>query len=84
MNRTGILTYLNLGRMLLRCGGTKDVLCFQGDSGGPLMMPCITDTRVNYYQMGIVSFGPSCTSQDRFGVYTNVSSFMSWIVDHLD
>lgn len=70
--------------MLLSCGGTKDVLCFQGDSGGPLMMPYRSDERFNHYLMGIVSYGPLCASQERFGVFTNVSSFFSWIVDRLD
>lgn len=79
---------------LLSYGGTKDVLYFQGDSGGPLMQTCLSsvendadpnnEQRANYYLMGIVSFGPDCVNRTLPGVYTNVSTFMSWIVEHLD
>lgn len=80
---------------MLIYGGTKDVLCFQGDSGGPLMQSCVTSVnndddpnnesrRANYYLMGIVSFGPACDNQSVPGVYTNVSSFMSWIYKNLN
>lgn len=46
--------------------------------------PAENDTSVNYFLMGIVSYGPPCEKQDEPGVYTNVSMFMRWIVEHLN
>jgi secreted trypsin-like serine protease len=57
----------------LREGG-KDSC--QGDSGGPL---AVRDERGNFIQIGIVSWGIDCGRPDRFGIYTRVSAFESWI-----
>ncbi|XP_072394638.1 phenoloxidase-activating factor 1-like [Diabrotica undecimpunctata] len=60
-------------------GGNKGKDSCSGDSGGPLMRR----TRKNdnqWYQEGIVSFGPKeCGTDGVPGIYTKVSSFLSWI-----
>jgi len=48
----------------------------QGDSGGPLMLK-------NGYLVGIVSWGFGCATPNYPGVYTEVSSFIDWISQHL-
>ncbi|XP_019341501.1 hyaluronan-binding protein 2 isoform X1 [Alligator mississippiensis] len=47
----------------------------QGDSGGPLI--CVQDG--SYYIYGIVSWGDRCGLKQKPGVYTRVTTFLSWI-----
>ena len=51
----------------------------QGDSGGPLVCE-FNDTWV---QVGIVSWGVACGRSELPIVYTEVSSYKDWIVDHI-
>jgi len=51
----------------------------QGDSGGPLMAPQTIRGKVNYYQIGIVSYGIGCARANIPGVYTRVQTFVDWI-----
>ncbi|XP_050546255.1 serine protease Hayan-like [Daktulosphaira vitifoliae] len=49
-----------------------------GDSGGPLVIrseknPCV------FNLIGVTSFGKYCATENSPGVYTRVSSFLSWI-----
>uniref|UniRef100_A0A663MS64 Hyaluronan binding protein 2 n=1 Tax=Athene cunicularia TaxID=194338 RepID=A0A663MS64_ATHCN len=47
----------------------------QGDSGGPLT--CVENG--SYYVYGLVSWGRKCGLKTKPGVYTQVTTFLSWI-----
>ncbi|XP_068096975.1 transmembrane protease serine 4 [Hyperolius riggenbachi] len=48
----------------------------QGDSGGPMVS---LGTNSHWQQVGIVSWGDGCGRAGKPGVYTKVSSYVSWI-----
>ena len=64
-------------------GGKKDKDSCFGDSGGPLMM--LQNDPKAWVQVGIVSFGApnDCGVKGLPGVYTKVSSYIEWILDHI-
>lgn len=74
---------LNGGQMCV--GGEKGKDSCKGDSGGPLMdMYADANGTVNWYSIGIVSYGPSpCGSENWPGVYVKVANYVSWIVSKL-
>ncbi|KAM8904587.1 uncharacterized protein AB9W97_008187 [Spinachia spinachia] len=47
----------------------------QGDSGGPH----VTRYSNTYFITGIVSWGEGCAKKGKYGVYTQVSKYISWI-----
>ena len=56
-----------------------------GDSGGPLVLKRRKGYVTYSTQIAIVSWGvESCGKYGVPGVYTNVSHFMKWILDHID
>ena len=56
-----------------------------GDSGGPLMLEKKNGFRKKYTLIGLVSWGTFKCATERFpGVYTDVASFLPWILDHLE
>lgn len=58
----------------------------QGDSGGPLMLPQLAKESSYYYfnLLGIVSYGYECARPGFPGIYTRVTSFIPWIIQHVN
>jgi len=55
----------------------------EGDSGGPMTVS--EDKTMKYFQVGIVSYGPSiCGTKGLPGIYTRVSEYLSWILDNIE
>ncbi|XP_073491627.1 serine protease 30-like [Aquarana catesbeiana] len=64
------------------CAGYKDGgkdSC-QGDSGGPL----VCKVQGVWYQVGVVSSGIGCAYPNYPGIYTQVTSYQTWISTYLD
>eukprot|EP00899_Mesostigma_viride_P013824 jgi/Mesvir1/22442/Mv17912-RA.3 len=57
--------------------GGKDP-CF-GDSGGPMFT-----ATPPYVQVGIVSWGEGCALPNRFGVFTRISKYVTWLRQFID
>ncbi|XP_040204806.1 coagulation factor VII-like [Rana temporaria] len=49
----------------------------KGDSGGPFAVLY----RNSWYLVGVVSWGEGCAAEGKYGVYTRVSNYISWIKD---
>ncbi|MGC5778815.1 serine protease [Methylobacterium sp. NFXW15] len=63
------------------CAGYRDggVDACQGDSGGPLVG---TSPRGKLL-LGVVSWGKGCALRLRYGVYTRVPTYITWINEHI-
>ena len=68
-------SYAGFIKPTMICAGQHDggVDACQGDSGGPLVL---ADKSL---LVGVVSFGEGCGRRLKYGVYTSVSPFRSWI-----
>lgn len=62
------------------CAGLRDggLDSCQGDSGGP----AVAVSNNTNLLMGIVSLGEGCARKYKYGVYTNVRAFRSWLDAH--
>uniref|UniRef100_A0AAY5EJ73 Coagulation factor IX n=1 Tax=Electrophorus electricus TaxID=8005 RepID=A0AAY5EJ73_ELEEL len=49
----------------------------QGDSGGPHA----TSYRDTWFLTGIISWGDECAKEGKYGIYTRVSKYMTWITN---
>nr|XP_014099091.2 venom protease [Bactrocera oleae] len=58
--------------------GGKDTC--QGDSGGPLMIPETVGGNIQFYLIGVVSYGVGCARPEIPGVYMSVQYFVDWIL----
>ncbi|XP_034459518.1 coagulation factor IX isoform X1 [Hippoglossus hippoglossus] len=48
-----------------------------GDSGGPF----VVHYRGTWFLTGVISWGEKCAAEGKYGVYTRVGNFLSWIRD---
>lgn len=71
-------TYLGgIHRKSMLCAGDSGEDSCQGDSGGPLIV--LGETPEEDIQVGVVSWGEECASQEKPGVYADVAYLQSWI-----
>ena len=65
----------------MMCAGDELADACLGDSGGPLLM---TDQNLDYFLVGLVSWGDGCARRDKPGVYVRVSHYFGWIQANLN
>ncbi|XP_042269651.1 coagulation factor VII isoform X1 [Thunnus maccoyii] len=51
-----------------------------GDSGGPF----VVNYRGTWFLTGVVSWGEKCAARGKYGVYTRLGNFLSWIRDTMN
>lgn len=74
----------NLGTGQICAGGEAGKDSCTGDSGGPLMAAVQGGPEGHvWYQLGVVSFGPTPCGRVQPGVYTLVSEYLPWIYDNI-
>ncbi|KAG7225959.1 hypothetical protein INR49_018560 [Caranx melampygus] len=64
------------------CAGYLDTSmdACSGDSGGPF----VVNYRGTWFLTGIVSWGEKCAAKGKYGVYTRLGNFLSWIRDTME
>ncbi|XP_073757845.1 serine protease 44-like [Callorhinus ursinus] len=79
MLRTWLRTFRNRVKKGMVCGYREGKSLCKGDSGGPL----VRELNETWVQVGIVSWGIGCGRRNYPGVYTEVSFYKDWVIDHL-
>lgn len=51
-----------------------------GDSGGPFAV----HYRGTWFMLGVVSWGEQCSAEGKYGVYTRLGNFLSWIKETME
>ncbi|CAG9809782.1 unnamed protein product [Chironomus riparius] len=75
---------LNLSNDQMCAGGVAQVDACKGDSGGPLQAGGKVNKMIRVVQFGIVSYGVrTCGEKSYPGIYTNVKSYLHWILDNM-
>lgn len=69
----GVSDYWRYSLCAGEVSGGKDAC--QGDSGGPLVAKSADD----WVLVGLVSWGDGCAKAERYGAYSEVAAFQSWI-----
>jgi len=69
------LSYHNTVTENMFCAGAAGHDSCQGDSGGPITVGTATAPKL----AGIVSWGEGCAQPNKFGVYTRVANYVSWV-----
>lgn len=80
-NATAAYSGSLLGTMLPAGFSAGGVDSCSGDSGGPLVVPA--PELGGWALAGITSFGIGCADPDAYGIYTRVSLFRRFVMDHL-
>ncbi|XP_059187594.1 coagulation factor X [Centropristis striata] len=64
------------------CAGYLDVSmdACSGDSGGPF----VVNYRGTWFLTGVVSWGERCAARGKYGVYTRLGNFLTWIRDTME
>ena len=65
---------------MMCAGGEAGKDACQGDSGGPLV---VSSEGATWSVVGLVSWGYGCGQEGRYGVYTRVSHFTTWISEQI-
>ena len=67
----------------MMCAADRNQDACQGDSGGPLVVRGNDSNGADDVQVGVVSWGIGCASQDFPGVYSRVSVAYDWIKEEV-
>nr|AAR88077.1 serine protease [Armigeres subalbatus] len=77
----------NIDDRQICAGGQAGKDSCKGDSGGPLMEimpPTRQQPQPAFFVMGVVSYGRQCGLENVPGVYTKISRFGDWILNHIE
>ncbi|XP_053670829.1 phenoloxidase-activating factor 2-like [Anopheles nili] len=82
LRKTRLGPSYKLHNTFLCAGGKKDADVCAGD-GGAALVCLIPGSHTDYYQAGVVAWGIGCGDEHIPGVYADVATLRSWIVDNL-